>query len=216
MDGLLLDTERNMYAKTGKEVSEELGYPLDMTFLRSMMGKAWDLYIKEVSATYDGKFPTDEYLERYWARINNMIETQALPLRPGAKEVLDYCKENGYLMAIGTSTPFRQTKLCLENTGLYDYFDFILTGDQVSKGKPDPEIFLSVVEHFGVNKDEAIVLEDGHNGAQAALNGGLKLILVEDMAYVTDEDREKASLYTRDLHDAIDYLRRDRETAAGL
>ena len=205
-----------MYARAGSEVSAKLGYPLDMTFLRSMMGKSWDLYEKEVAQQYDGTFPVEEYMKLYHEMVFAMMENEALPLRPGAKEVLEFCKENHYMTAIATSTPMVHTKKCLHNAGIEDYFDFVITGDQVSKGKPDPEIFLKAVEHFGVDKEEVIVFEDGHNGARAAFDGGLKLILVEDLAYLTDEDRQRADLHTRDLNDAIAYLRSEHETAAGL
>ena len=216
MDGLLLDSERQMYSRIGMEVSAKLNDPIDLEFLRSMMGNDWSIYRKKVAEYKGENFPIEEYMRLLNEGIAYTIANVPIPLRPGAKEVLDYCKENHYLMAIATSTHKKEAYQCLNNTGIFDYFDYISTGDEVTKGKPDPEIFLKAIAHFDVNKDEAIVLEDGHNGAQAAFKGGCRLVIVEDLAYLTDEDRQKAELHTYDIRDVIDLLRRDHEGTAGL
>ncbi len=216
MDGLLLDSERNLYLKYGLEVSTELGMPIETEFLRSMMGNNWGLYETRIGEHMGKSFPIGEYMRRINEKIFYTVRNEAIPLRPGAKEVLDYCRKEGYLMAIATSTPRDVASCCLRNAGIEPYFDFIITGDEVTNGKPNPEIYLRVVDHFSMKKDEAVVLEDGHNGSQAAFSAGIPVIIVEDLAYLTDEDRRKAALHTFDILDAIAYLRRDRETAAGL
>ena len=82
----------------------------------------------------------EEYMRLLNEGIDYTIENVPIPMRPGAREVLDYCKKSGYLMAIATSTHKKQAYRCLENAGIFDYFDHIITGDQVSKGKPDPDV----------------------------------------------------------------------------
>ena len=216
MDGLLLDTERQMYLKIGLEVSAELGQPIDAEYLTKMMGGSWSAYEINVAEHMGKDFPIKQYMKILNERIKYSILHDVQPLRPGAREVLDYCKKQKILMAIATSTPKKNAYRCLENANLLDYFDFIITGDQVVHGKPDPEIFLTVVDHFGVDKKEAVVLEDGHNGSLAAKRGGLHLILVEDLAYVSEEDREYADLHTYQLIDAIGYLEKENERTAGV
>lgn len=216
MDGLLLDSERQMYSKLGMEVSAKLGYPIDLAFLTSLMGNDWGLYEKMVAEYKGPDFPIKEYMRQMHEGIAYTIANVPIPMMPGAKEVLDYCKENKYLMAIATSTHKKEAYQCLTNAGILDYFDYIVTGDQVKRGKPDPEIYLNVLEHFGVSADDALVLEDGHNGSQAAFKAGCRLAIVEDLAKLTDEDRQKAYLHTHDIRDVIDLLRRENEGAAGL
>lgn len=205
-----------MYVRLGQEVSEALGDKIDEPFLCTLMGGDWREYEHRVAAYKGEAFPIDEYMRILFERINYTIENEAIPLRPGAKEVLDFCKENGYPMAIATSTHKKQAYQCLHNTGLYEYFDYIVTGDQVTNGKPDPEIYQKVLKHFNVKPEQAIVLEDGHNGSQAALKAGCNLVVVEDLAQLTDEDRQRAILHTFKLIDVIELLRSDNETTAGL
>ncbi|MCR4856268.1 MAG: HAD family phosphatase [Erysipelotrichaceae bacterium] len=216
MDGLLLDSERYIYLRLGRQVSTELGSPVDEAYLRSMMGNDWGLYKKYVAEFMGESFPIEEYMRILNERIADAIENDVIPLRPGAIEVLDYCRKNHILMAIATSTHRKQAHKSLHNTGLFDYFDYIITGDEVEHGKPDPEIFLKAIAHFGVDKSEAIVLEDGHNGSAAARAGGCRLIVVEDLAYISDEDRAYADLHTYQLSDVIGFLEKENETAAGV
>ena len=215
MDGLLLDSERHMYSRLGAEVSRKLGMEIDLPFLRSMMGNDWKIYKQKVAEHMGKDFPIDEYMRLLNEGIDYTIENVPIPMRPGAREVLDYCKKSGYLMAIATSTHKKQAYRCLENAGIFDYFDHIITGDQVSKGKPDPEIYLKTLEYFGIDADEALVLEDGHNGSLAAFSAGIRLVIVEDLAYISEEDRQKAYLHTYDIRDVIPLLRSENEAAAG-
>ncbi len=216
MDGLLLDSERNLYLKSGLEISTELGMPIEEEFLRSLMGINWGLYLKRVSEHMGESFPAEEYLKRLNEKIFYTVRNEAIPLRPGVVQVLDYCKEEGYLTAIATSTPRDIADSCLRNAGIASCFDYTVTGDEIKKGKPDPDIYMKVIDYFGVKKKEALVLEDGHNGSQAAIRAGIPLVIVEDLAYLSDEDKKKAVLHTFDILDVIDYLRRDREAASGI
>ena len=143
------------------------------------------------------------------------IENVPIPMMPGAMEVLDYCKKHGYLMAIATSTHKKQAYRCLKNAGILEYFDHIVTGDQVEKGKPDPEIYLKTLDYFKIDKSQALVLEDGHNGSRAALSAGIRLALIEDMAYVSEEDRKEAFLHSHDIRDVIPMLEKENAGAAG-
>ena len=216
MDGLLLDSERQLYLYNGMRISRELGYPIDEAFLRSMMGNDWRIYERKTAEHMGKDFPIDRYMSLLREKIHYVTRNEAIPLRPGAKELLDFCKENGYLMAIATSTHRKDALSCLKNSGIYDYFDYIITGDEVVNGKPDPEIFLKAIAHFDVDKSEAVILEDGHNGSVAAMRGACKLIIVEDLALIEEEEKRYAILHTHDLLDVIDLLRSDREAATGV
>lgn len=209
MDGLLLDSERQMYCKVGLEVSAEIGRPVSEHFLTTLMGLSWDNYPKGFLREYGEDYPIDEYLERYWQKVHYIVDNIALPLRPGVKEMLEYCRSHQIKMAIATSSHQNETKKCLTNAGIYDYFDYIITGDDVLHGKPDPEIFLRAIAHFQIPKNEALVFEDGHNGARAAINGECRLVLVEDLAYLDDDDRRRAELHTDKITDAIKIIEKE-------
>ncbi len=215
MDGLLLDSERQMYIRIGMEVSRELGKPLSQEFFASLMGGSWVTYPQKVAASYED-FPIDEFMRRYWEKVDGVVYHEAIPFRPGAIEILEECRKLDIPMAVATSTYFDKTMACLRNAKIDHYFDFVITGDMVERSKPDPEIFLKAIEHFDVPKEEALVFEDGHNGAQAAIRGEIPLIIVQDLAQLTDEDRQKAVMVTDDLRKAIPYIRKEHERTAGI
>lgn len=216
MDGLLLDSERTLYLNCGLRASEKVGHPMSEEFLRSLMGAAWDLYSIRIVNHMGEDFPIDDYLNELWKEIDEILESGDIPLRPGAKEILEYCKESGIKMAIATSTPNEKAHQCLRKTGLSDYFDYVVTGDMVEKGKPEPDIFLKAIDHFGIDKKNAIVLEDGHNGAQAAIKGKCRLILVEDLARVEQEDRDRSEILPKTLFEVIDYIKKENEGTTGI
>ncbi len=85
MDGLLVDTERQMYVKTGLEVSQEIGHPVTQEFLCSLMGGSWDTYLSHFTEEYGDDFPVDEYWEKYEERVHYIVENEALPLQAGRR-----------------------------------------------------------------------------------------------------------------------------------
>ena len=216
MDGLLIDSERQMYSKTGYEVSRQLGRPIDMDFLTAQMGGSFKAYEEHVLERYGADYPLEEYWKIYWEKVDDMVYNVSIPLRPGVKQILDYCKASGIKMAIASSSKHYVINNCLKNSGIDAYFDYIVSAQDVKNTKPDPEIFLKAIEHFDVDIDEALVFEDGHNGAQAAINGGCRLIIVEDLAYVSEEDREKAIMVIDDISKAIDYIKKENERTTGI
>ena len=209
MDGLLLDTERQMYLEGGLKISAELGRPITERSLRAMMGLNWPSYYARIQEEYGEDYPIDAYREKFLELVDHMVNEFTFDLRPGVKEVLDFCKDHHLSMAVATSTPGHRAENCLKNAGILDYFDLIISGDMVQKGKPDPEIYLTAAEKLNIPKEEIIVFEDAHNGAVAALDGGFRLILVEDLARITSEDKERALMVLDRIDQAIPYLEKE-------
>lgn len=216
MDGLLLDTERYVYLENGLRASEAIGHPVTAGFLTGIMGGDWKDYKRRFLEEYGEDYPFEEYWEVFWPIVRHLINETAIPLRPGAREILDYCKDSGITMALATSSLFNTTENCLRNSDIARYFSYVVTGDMVSHSKPDPEIFLKVIDHFGIDKEHVLILEDGHNGAQAAINGGCRFVLVEDVAHLSEEDKTKAQLHTDSLFRVIDFIRKENEGTSGV
>ena len=216
MDGLLLDSERHVYLEMGLEASKAVGRPLTEEFLTSIMGAGWDQYEGNIKRAFGVDYPYEEYMKIFWPKVEYLIHETAIPLRPGVMEILEYCKGAGIKMAVATSSAEDVTADCLRNDKIDHYFDFCMTGDKVKHSKPDPEIFEKTVEHFGIDKSEILIFEDGHNGSQAALKCGCRLVIVKDLAYLSEEDINKAVLCTDNIAKAIDYIRKDNEGTTGI
>ncbi len=99
----------------------------------------------------------------YLEYIKNMDASEILPDVP---KILQYLKENNIPIALGSAS--KNAQPILEKVGLLSYFDTIVDGNNVTKAKPDPEVFLLAAKQLGVNTDDCIVFEDAVAGVEAA------------------------------------------------
>lgn len=96
----------------------------------------------------------------------------------GAVELVMALQSHGYKLAIGSSTPRKNIEVVLESIGLKDSFSVCIAAEDVTKGKPDPEVFLKAAKAIGVLPSRCVVIEDAVAGIQAAKNAGMKAIAV--------------------------------------
>lgn len=105
-----------------------------------------------------------------------LVAAEGVCILPGARELLSALREGGIPRAVGSSTPKRNLEALFAVTGLGAYFDAVICGDDVSHGKPDPEVFLLGASHLGLFPDRCIVIEDAFAGIEAARNAGMKVV----------------------------------------
>jgi len=103
---------------------------------------------------------------------NNMV------IRLGLVDFIKRAKEMGILCAIATSSDFTTTERALEIADIKGLFDLVVTGDCVNESKPNPEIFLYVVDKLGVSKESSLVFEDSATGIHAAIKADIDVVLV--------------------------------------
>lgn len=101
-----------------------------------------------------------------------------LKLIPGAGEIIAFGRKAGLRLALATSNRRHQAAISLAETGLTDRFDTEVTGDDVARGKPFPDIFLLAAERLGVRPGQCVVLEDAPAGVMAARAAGMRSIFV--------------------------------------
>ena len=112
-------------------------------------------------------------------------------------------------MGLASSSPRRMIEKVLGRHDVLRYFDVIVSGDMVSHGKPDPEIFLTCAAQMGISSEEfkeTYVIEDSHNGIRAAAAAGMHPIMIPDLLEVTEEMQTLAETICPSLHAAIEYL----------
>ena len=122
-----------------------------------------------------------------------------------AVELLKWLKDNGYLIAVASQSSKYKLKQKLTESGTYEYFDYSVSVEEVSRGKPDPESFLKAAEHFGLNSDECMVIEDSPVGIEAGKRAGMKVIARDNR--ILPVDTSKADLRVYDLTEAIEYIK---------
>ncbi|WRK54720.1 HAD family phosphatase [Coprobacillaceae bacterium CR2/5/TPMF4] len=182
MDGLMIDSERvtfegyqHVLAKENLTMSEEKY----KTLLGKPVKAVHDLFKEDYGPQYD----VDQIIKDVHAYIAKRFETEGVPLKPGLVELLKYLKENNYKTIIATSSHRNRVDLIVKQAQIDQYFDDSICGDEVTKGKPNPEVFLKACQKLQVSPQDALVLEDSESGINAAYNADIKAIGIPDMKY---------------------------------
>lgn len=112
--------------------------------------------------------------ERYFI---DLLKEKGAKMTMGLPDLLDELKHN-FKLGIATSAPKIKVNAILKYLNLQDYFSIIITSDMVSKGKPNPELFLKAAEELETAPQDCLVIEDSPNGIAAAKNGGMRCIAI--------------------------------------
>ncbi len=122
-----------------------------------------------------------------------------VPLKDGFKAFVQYLREKGIPCAVATSNSRKLTGAVMDGHGLWDYFEEIITGEDIRRGKPAPDVYLECASRLGVAPEDCLVFEDIPNGLQAAISAGMKTCAVEDDFAASDRSliRRMADYYIR-------------------
>ena len=205
MDGLMIDSERVTYNEYVKKL-HLLGHD-DFTeeIYKNCLGKNKQGICQVFIDHYGEDFPMEEVWDDVHVWIDESLRKH-VPKKKGLDELLEYLKENNYKTIVATSSGRKRVDEILNNANIVDYFDDSICGDEVSKGKPNPEIFLTACQKLGVKPEEALVLEDSEAGILAAYDGHIDVICVPDMKYPEEEFASKTTDIVNSLEDVITYL----------
>ncbi|MFQ9923842.1 MAG: HAD family hydrolase [Beduini sp.] len=198
MDGLMIDSERVTFDGYVIECNK-LGHTMTKEFYKTLLGKPITGIYDQFHKEFGEDFPIEEVIQKVHAYMADLFETKGVPVKPGLIELLKYLKENNYKTIVATSSNRHRVDVILENAKIASYFDDSICGDEVSKGKPNPEVFLKSCEKLGVSPDEALVLEDSEAGILAAYSADIRVICIPDMKYPEKE-------YAEMTHDIVDNL----------
>jgi HAD superfamily hydrolase (TIGR01509 family) len=206
MDGTLLDTER-VYFDSLVTALGAFGYTDDVeTMCHAMVGLPGPDCEAMLYARYGDAFPLDAVNTAFLARRDEILET-GLPLKSGAIELLDALRKSQCPMAIVTSSSRRTADAHLTLAGISDRFDTILTRDDVTRGKPSPDLYLLAASRLGVSPEFCVAVEDSNHGVTAAHAAGAITIMVPDMVPPTDESRARCAAVVDDLGAVLEVLR---------
>ncbi|MEC3912322.1 HAD family phosphatase [Sphingobium sp. CR2-8] len=185
MDGTLIDTEaahRQAFAQTGQAI----GWPMSDELLLSMVGIHRDENERMLAAHLGPDFP----LDRFYADSDALFEAAVdagIPLRPGARLILDHLAQAGIPMALATSTAAPYAQARLEKSGLLPYFDVVVTRSDVDRPKPHPEPYLLAARLLGVDPAHCVAVEDSYAGVRSATAAGIATVMVPDLLPPTEE-----------------------------
>ncbi len=176
MDGLMFNTE-DVYSAVGTELLRRRDYEFCSGLKDAMMGlpprAAFEAMIRWHSLDDDWEDLAAESNRLYVEYLDDHLNPM-----PGLLDLLDALKAAEIPKAVTTSAPHYLADTTLSRAGLAHRFNFILTAESITNGKPHPEIYLLAAERFGLPSAEMMVLEDSINGCRAGVDAGAFVVAV--------------------------------------
>lgn len=205
MDGLMFDTERISFLGFSKALKAH-----NLTLDKAFFGKTIGTNIKVTEQLYLEHFGADlPFTEVYRQKVffvKQYIETYNVPVKKGLYELLAFLRQHKIKTAVATSSNRENALHLLNSAQVVNYFDYILCGDEVTKSKPEPEIFLKTAEKLSCPPQNCLVLEDSPKGILAAHRADMKVILIPDMAEIDETMKNLAMTKLHSLSEVADYL----------
>lgn len=205
-DGLILDTEGPVF-QSWQELFKTYGYQLTLQDWEICIGSA------EGTASFFGNLEEKigEPLEIEAVspkRLERELELIAKqPIRPGVRQYIQEALERGLKLGVASSSPCKWVTGHLEGRGLKPSFDCIMAADDVPVTKPNPSVYLAVLECLGVTPVEAIAFEDSPNGVLAAKRAGMYCVAVPNpltsQLHIEQADLQLGSLEDMDLEQLL-------------
>ena len=205
MDGVLVDSERQSN-EGWLWAAEQLGVDMPMWLIDSFKGAPAELCCKFFDDYYKGAIDYWEAKELRTQHVYKIRETEGIPVKKGVKDIFEYIRNNGLKCAVATSTRRESAEKTLHEIGVWDYLDAVVYGDEVERGKPEPDIFLRAAKAIGVNPSEAVVVEDSINGIKAGYAAGMRVVHIPDTIAIDDDIRKLTYMVCADLNGLIDVV----------
>ncbi len=182
MDGTLLDTQRICipawdFAGDNQGL-ENVGR--HMPAVCGMNEEAWSSYLAE-------RYPSIDLTTFKKDTKDYVIKNLKVKFMPGIERLLKFLKQNGIKIGLASGSSHEIINYYLNQLNSEDYFDVIVSGNDVEHSKPEPDIFLKTAELMGVNPSDCFVFEDSENGIRAGRAAGMKCVGIPDIVDFSDE-----------------------------
>ncbi|MBM0108700.1 HAD-IA family hydrolase [Steroidobacter sp. S1-65] len=181
MDGTMFDTERLRF-QTIRQASVELaGRPIEDRTLIGSLGLSAVRAEALAKEHYGEDYPYREIRRRADELELEHVRTHGVPVKVGLLQVLERLRRSGLTMAVATSSRRAIAEEYLINANVLKYFDITVCGDEVQRGKPNPEIFLRAAAELSRSPEHCLMVEDSENGLLSASDAGGQPILIHDI-----------------------------------
>ncbi|WP_374316766.1 bifunctional mannitol-1-phosphate dehydrogenase/phosphatase [Aquabacterium sp.] len=181
MDGTMFDTERLRFQTLSQAAQELAGHPFAEEVLIGSLGLS-ARKAEELAKQHHGEdFPYAAIRQRADELELLHVRSHGVPIKPGLLPVLERLRRSGLKMAVATSSRRAIAEEYLINANVFKYFDLLVCGDEVTQGKPHPEIFLKAAAALNSPPAHCLMFEDSENGLRSATDAGGLTILVEDI-----------------------------------
>jgi len=206
MDGLMFDTER-LSIPAWKKAGEKYGFNIEPAHVIEIIGiniidtqKIFENYFGKDFPFFKIKTMREKYAFEY-------MEENGIPVKKGLYDLIDYLEDKKISKAVATSSERKKAEKYLTLANIENRFDYIVCGDEVTKGKPDPDIFIKVAQKAECNPDQCIVLEDSETGIIAASRAGMKPVFIKDIKRLSRSAEKLVFKEFNSLFEVKDYIK---------
>ncbi len=206
MDGVIIDSE-TMYRIAWQRAASKLGYELSDELYAAFLGLTIPDAEAALGRAFGPQFPVAKFHEIWPGDWRDLVKTHGMPVKPGLWNFLDVVNEHRLSVAVATSSDAEVAAFSLRAAGLDGRFSCIVSGDQVAKGKPAPDIFLEASRRLDVAPQFCIVVEDSEAGILAASRAGMFSILIPDLKPPSPHTVKLAHRIFHSLDEAAEFLK---------
>lgn len=203
MDGVLVDSEIT-YIRLWQTFLAENGVSVSIADLRFLAGSSREIENQFLSkmlhlSVREVEKKKKDFYQKHPINYKNIQ-------KPFSRQLLSFLKEKEIKIALASSSPMENIEEVLLQCDIYNFFSFLVSGEQFEKTKPDPQIYEYTVQQLGLEKEEILVIEDSEYGITSATSAGLTVIALLDP--ILQFNVSKATYQIKTLKDAINIIER--------
>jgi HAD superfamily hydrolase (TIGR01509 family) len=198
LDGVLADSEP-WWNEIDKKLLGEYGIVYRGEYHRNVLGVSYQLAVEFYKKAFGLTAPTEELMRRR-GEIAAEFFANRVGLFPSTRQTLEHLRQMNLHLAVATSSVSASARPFLDRYQLTAFFNVIVTGDEIERGKPHPDIYLRAAEKLGVSATECLVIEDALSGIAAGKAAEMRVAAIPDTRFVDAREYEKEANYLlRDL-----------------
>ena len=193
LDGVLADSEP-WWNEIDAKLLAESGVTYRGEYHRNVLGVSYRLAVEFYKKAFGLSVSTDEMMRRRGEIAIDFFVNQ-IGIFPSTKSVLQELRQMNLHLAVATSSVSASARPFLNRHALTAFFDVIVTGEEVERGKPHPDIYLHAAEKLGIAADACLVIEDALSGVAAAKAAKMRVAAIPDTRFVDRRDYERKADY---------------------
>ena len=205
MDGVIFDTE-TIALRSWQDTADAHNLGDITETAMKCVGRSTVDTLRIFEEAYGDKVSIEAMHAECIERFNEIMQTEGLPIKKGARELLEHLRVNGAAVALASSTSYDRVVMELKDADLFKYFRVIVGGDMIEHSKPEPEIYLLACKKLGADPKKSAAVEDSRNGIISASRAGMMPFLVPDIIEPDEEMLRLAHRKFADLLEVKDYL----------
>ncbi|MBS7007837.1 HAD family hydrolase [Anaerostipes sp.] len=186
MDGVIVDSER-VYIQAFKEWFLDHGIELETKDFEKVIGTPYADAIDYFMEFWGDKSSREVFEEEFTRMKDSVTFDYREILNPGVDELLTYCKKRDIKTTLASGNSMDCIKKMLADCGLEEHFDFVISGERLTRNKPHPDVYLKAMEYMELEPEQCITLEDSKIGIRASKNAGIFTVAKVPEAYCLEQ-----------------------------